>query len=297
MGQFLLLAFAISWTVAGLLYLIGIDLATIQGRLFGVIGIMWGPALSAIIVQRWSGGSIRSRCGLTVGKLRWVAIAWLAPAGLIPLAIGIGILIPGVTVASDLAAQLLALGLTEAQAQEAVEQLEAVPLPVLSILLLQGLAAGLTINAVAALGEELGWRGLLLAELAPLGFWNVSALTGVIWGIWHAPVILQGHNFPEQPILGILVMTIATIVLSPIYTYLTVRAGTVIAPTLLHGSFNGVGSVTLIYLVGAGALVTAPVGLVGILAAVVGVGICLAHDRMVADTPITTGEPLSPWAS
>ncbi|WP_340681246.1 CPBP family intramembrane glutamic endopeptidase [Natrinema gelatinilyticum] len=50
---------------------------------------------------------------------------------------------------------------------------------------------------VAAFGEEFGWRGLLFLKRSPLGFWRVSLLTGVVWGLWHAPLIVQGYNSPD----------------------------------------------------------------------------------------------------
>ena len=43
-----------------------------------------------------------------------------------------------------------------------------------------------------ALGEELGWRGYLLAKLAPIGLGRASILIGIIWGVWHAPAIFMG---------------------------------------------------------------------------------------------------------
>jgi membrane protease YdiL (CAAX protease family) len=118
------------------------------------------------------------------------------------MTIGIGTLIPGVTTTTDYAAFLRGLGLLEAQIEASLAALEAVPIPVPVFSVLQGLVAGLTINVIAALGEELGWRGLLLRELSPLGFWRVSLLTGFVWGLWHAPLIVQGHNFPDAPYVG-----------------------------------------------------------------------------------------------
>nr|WP_277347879.1 CPBP family intramembrane glutamic endopeptidase [Haloarcula rubripromontorii] len=145
------------------------------------------------------------------------------------------------------------------------------------------------INALVALGEELGWRGLLLRELSPLGFWRVSLLTGTVWGICHAPLILQGHNFPDAPYAGVVVMTVWTVAGTPVFTYLTVRAQSVLAPTLLHGSFNAVASLSLVSLTGAGALLVGPVGVgTGLIAT----GACIVYDRPLAATPLTTGGSL-----
>lgn len=85
--------------------------------------------------------------------------------------------------------------------------------------IIEGLIAGVTINAVFGFGEELGWRGLMQTELNFMGFWKSSAIIGLTWGVWHAPLILKGHNYPQHPQLGVLMMTISTLLLAPIYTY------------------------------------------------------------------------------
>ncbi|MFW6136657.1 MAG: CPBP family intramembrane glutamic endopeptidase, partial [Candidatus Aminicenantaceae bacterium] len=81
--------------------------------------------------------------------------------------------------------------------------------------LLQGLAAGVTANAVAAFGEELGWRGFLQKEFSGFGFRKASFLIGVIWGIWHASLILLGHNYPHTPIAGVFMMVVWCVLFGP----------------------------------------------------------------------------------
>jgi membrane protease YdiL (CAAX protease family) len=292
---FLALAFGISWTGALVFALAGVDLGTLRGTALVVVVYMWAPAVAAILVQRWHGESIRAGCGLRRGRLRWVGLAWVTPVGLLALTIGIGALFPDVSFTTDYGAVLRGLGLPEEQVEASVAVLEGLPVPPVLFLVGQGLVAGLTINAVAALGEELGWRGLLLHELSPLGFWRLSFLTGVVWGIWHAPLIVQGHNFPEAPFAGIVVMTGWTAAASPLFTYLTVRAKSVLAATLLHGSFNAVASLSLVYLTGAGALLVGPVGIAGIGAGLLATALCVLHDRYVAVDRVTAGGPLTPW--
>jgi membrane protease YdiL (CAAX protease family) len=256
---------------------------------------MWAPAVAAILVQRWHGESIRAGCGLRRGRLRWVGLAWVTPVGLLALTIGVGALFPDVSVTTDYGTFLRGLGLPEEQVEASLGVLEGLPVPPVLFLVGQGLVAGLTINAVAALGEELGWRGLLLHELSPLGFWRLSLLTGVAWGIWHAPLVVQGHNFPEAPFAGVVVMTGWTVAASPLFTYLTVRAKSVLGATLLHGSFNAVASLSLVYLTGAGALLVGPVGIAGIGAGLLATALCVLHDRYVAVDRVTAGGPLTPW--
>ena len=50
----------------------------------------------------------------------------------------------------------------------------------------------------------------LQRELAELGLWKSSWVIGVIWGFWHAPLILQGHNYPQHPWAGVFMMTVMT---------------------------------------------------------------------------------------
>lgn len=295
MLEFLVLAFAIAWIGAVLIYLAGIELGTPLWTVLVVVLLMWAPAYAAIVVQLRRGESIRANCGLVLGRPRWVALAWLAPVGLLAGTIVVGVMLPGVELSADYGAFLAEQGLPEEQIEEAIAELDAVPAPPIVLFVLLGLLTGATINALVALGEELGWRGLLLSELAPLGFWKLSIVTGVVWGIWHAPIIVQGYNFPEAPIAGVAMMTLATVALSPVYTYLTVRARTVLAATLLHGSYNGLGAISIIYLTGAGNLLIAPVGVAGIGGALLAILACVLHDRYVADEPITTGRALTPW--
>ena len=53
------------------------------------------------------------------------------------------------------------------------------------------------INMFAALGEEAGWRGYMMPHLKKqLGLLNGRLLGGVIWGVWHWPLmLLVGYEY------------------------------------------------------------------------------------------------------
>lgn len=188
--------------------------------------------------------------GLRIGRVRWLVIAAVVPLVIALLTTGVALAVPGIVFSPG------------------VELLPGVALPsgVPGLFVGVGivLALGMTVNAVLAVGEEVGWRGYLLWELAPLGFWRASALIGVIWGLWHAPVIVEGYNYPSFPLLGILVMPLATITFSFLYTYLVVRARSVLAAVFFHGVFNASGGLVLAYTLSdsaaLGQLVASPVG-------------------------------------
>lgn len=132
--------------------------------------------------------------------------------------------------------------------------------------LAQGLIAGITINAVAGFGEELGWRGFLQKELGYIGFWKSSALIGIIWGVWHAPIILQGHNYPQHPIVGVFMMIVFCLLLTPIFSYVRLKAKSVIAAAIIHGSLNATAGLGIMVVKGGNDLLIGVTGVAGFIA-------------------------------
>jgi hypothetical protein len=94
--------------------------------------------------------------------------------------------LPEVSVTTDCRAFLGDPGLPAVEIDASLAVLEGLPVPPAVFLVGRGLVAGLTIDAVAAPGAELGRWGLLLRELSPLGFRRLSLLTGVVRGSWNA---------------------------------------------------------------------------------------------------------------
>lgn len=84
----------------------------------------------------------------------------------------------------------------------------------------------------AALGEELGWRGYMMPKLLKLmdAKWAVP-VGGIIWGIWHWPMIYMGHNFGfgylGYPFTGFAAMCVMSVAIGTILTYVTCRTGSI----------------------------------------------------------------------
>ncbi|MCX6001855.1 MAG: CPBP family intramembrane metalloprotease, partial [Chloroflexi bacterium] len=159
--------------------------------------------------------------------------------------------------------------LTPEQMDQARQQLAAMPAHPFWFILILSLIAGTTVNAVAGFGEELGWRGFLVKELSFMGFWKSSALIGFIWGVWHAPLILLGLNYPHHPYLGILVMTGWTIVMAPVFSYIRLKAKSVIAAAIFHGTINAVPGLAVVLLTGGDELTVGITGLAGFVAFII----------------------------
>lgn len=232
-----------------------------------LVGMMFVPTLAATITQRLSGEPVLSALGVRLSPNRWWLVAWLAPAALALASLGISLALPGVSLSAGAEGLLeqLAETLPPEQLQEAEAQLTSLGPWLLPVALLGGLLGGATINAVAALGEEAGWRGWLHAELAPLGFWRASLLTGVLWGLWHAPVILQGHNYPDHPVIGVAMMAVVCAAISPPMALIRDRAGSSIAAALFHGVFNGTAGLPLMFVVGGSDLLIGVTGAAGVI--------------------------------
>jgi membrane protease YdiL (CAAX protease family) len=173
---------------------------------------MFVPAIATLITQKFIWKEPLRDLGLGTPRLSWLAVAWLLPVALVIVALAFSLLVPGVSLISGLdgliakLADMLLPGEVARAQREMGRTILAKPGVLLVISFAQVLMAGPSINAVAAFGEELGWRGLLWHELKPLGFWRASLMIGFFWGLWHLPVIVNGYNYPGHPVAGPIMM-------------------------------------------------------------------------------------------
>ncbi len=94
------------------------------------------------------------------------------------------------------------------------------------------------INGLFGFGEELGWRGYLLPKLMVLGKVKAYLLLGIVWGLWHLPLIIIGFTYPGQPILGTLAFMALTITFGIYLNELTLNHRSSILAGWVHGVFN-----------------------------------------------------------
>jgi len=129
-----------------------------------------------------------------------------------------------------------------------------------------GIIAGFTINGLFAFGEEYGWRGVLMDLLKPLGGVKANLLTGVLWGLWHAPVIVLGFNYGAARGWGVVMMCVVMTPLSFVLWRAREFSRSIVAPAIIHGAFNGFAGFFLLLTLGRSTLVAVPVGIAGALA-------------------------------
>ena len=158
----------------------------------------------------------------------------------------------------------------------------------IGITLISGLLAGMTINAVFAFGEEIGWRGYLVELFKGQGFIRTSVVTGAIWGLWHAPLILNGHNYPQHPVAGVFMMVLMCILFTPILLYFRHKSGSVIVAAIMHGTFNGVVGLSNIFVLPFNDLLVGAPGLAGMLVLLGSDAAIFLYDRYVTKERIFT---------
>ena len=92
-------------------------------------------------------------------------------------------------------------------------------------------------------GEEFGWRAYLTPKLTELIPEPLAVLvSGIIWGLWHAPLTISGHNFgvdyPFYPFAGIALMCFDCVCMGAFLTLLTKRTNSVFPAAIAHGVNN-----------------------------------------------------------
>jgi membrane protease YdiL (CAAX protease family) len=240
---FLVLSFGLAWLLAMPLWLspqgLGDPLAAAVLPL-----MMMAPASATLVVPRFvsrPAAGIREATGLRLGRNRlavW-SLAWLGTIVLVAAT-------PFVAAAFGVyRLDLVAFsGLAQTLAQQGIE-LPADALRGMIIAQFALLPLAPLINAPFSFGEEWGWRGYLLPALLPLGAWPALILSGVIWGLWHLPVILLGYNYPEHRDIGWLLMTATCVIWGVLFGWTRLATGSVWPAVIAHGALNGTAGIVV----------------------------------------------------
>lgn len=112
----------------------------------------------------------------------------------------------------------------------------------LVVMLLLAILVNPIMGIVQCFGEELAWRGYLLPRLnKKFSMQTAVIIDGVIWGLWHSPIIAMGYNYgTENPILGVISMIVFCIVIGTIASFLFYKTKSIWCPVLFHSALNGI---------------------------------------------------------
>lgn len=194
-----------------------------------IVTIMWCPALAALVSCRVLGRSFRS-LAWRWPEWRYIAAAYFVPIAYAAIAYG----------------AVWALGLGGWN-QEIVHQIaERFGLPrmpewgVFALWLLFTATAQMIRGMATALGEEIGWRGFLVPELAKqMSFTKLSLLSGIIWAAWHSPLLLfADYNSGTNRWYALGCFTVMVVSISFIFAWMRLKSGSLWPAAVLHASHN-----------------------------------------------------------
>ncbi len=256
---FLIFAFGIAWLTGLVIYLTGgltgsPVLSSQSGLTLALLLMattyMWAPALAHVLtrlVTREGWRNVYLRPKLKRGWPFWLLL-WFLPGLLIILGAALYYLVFPSHYDPSLSTVTLLF------------QQRGLPAPanlwgyVLSETIV-GLVVSALINLPATFGEEFGWRAYLLPKLMPLGGRKAMLLLGVIWGVWHWPVIFMGYeygfNYPGYPWLGPLLFLLFTTGVGTLLGWATIRSGSMWPAALGHGATNGMAQIGIFFTQGA----------------------------------------------
>jgi len=266
---FLAIAFGIAWAGGLVLYLTGGLAENPYAVIILTIVYMGAPSIAHLLTrivtrEGWRDTFLRFELRK---EWRWWLIAWFAP-GVLSI---MGLIVFFVFFPQSYDSELgMIYQLLEMQAEQTGQPIPDVnPCMIVFSQTVMAMVLSPLLNGIPTFGEEFGWRGYLQWKLMPLGARKAVLLTGVIWGVWHWPVVAMGHNYgldyAGAPWLGLLMMVWFCVVVGALFSWTTMRAGSVWPAVIGHGAINGIASLGALFVKGEpnplmGPL---PVGLIG----------------------------------
>ncbi len=215
------------------------------------VGVMFIPAFGAI-VTRFLTKEKFTRSNIMVipnikGNLKYYGIAWFGFAILIVFGAVLYFLIFPKQFDSDLGYYKIILAAQSEREWTVAELRQSMVMQII-----MGIVISPFVNFVNCFGEEWGWRGYLLPKMMKQ-FKIVPTLliTGLIWGVWHAPLIITGHNYGVGyrgfPVVGIIAMCMFCTVIGIVLSYVTIKTKSCIPAVVGHAVLNGLSSTGVYY--------------------------------------------------
>ena len=254
---FLICAFSISWITALVIYLTGgltnspvvIKSASVTlAALLLASTYMWGPAIANILTRTitkegWNDMLLKLDFR---ASWRYILAAWVGTPILVML---------GSALFFAFFPNYFDSGLYYLSSQLSAYLEDSSSSLVYQFILMQviyAIIASPLLNLISTFGEEFGWRGYLLPKLQVFGEKKAILLTGMIWGVWHWPVILMGYNYGFDytgfPWFGLLLMVLFTTVVGIFFAWVTLKSKSVWAAVIGHGALNGIASIGVLFL-------------------------------------------------
>lgn len=177
---------------------------------FVIFYLMWCPGVSGITTYLIYEKGL-SGIGWRPGRVKWLGLAYLLPIAYAAAAYGVVWLSGLAAINPDYRFNPFSL-----------------------------IVIGTLFNVANATGEEIGWRGFLVPQLYKLtNFTATCLITGIIWSVWHFPLIIYGVYLATMPMAPQLLLFVVTVTsMTFVISWLRLKSGSVWPAILLHASHN-----------------------------------------------------------
>lgn len=204
-----------------------------------ILALMWSPAIAAIIMRlAYKEGLFRGLTWNPLKDFKWLFIAAFIPfiieviSLIITVFVGAGELKDGFITIVD--GNINVKGVAMIFGASSQSWYFFIGNYVLSYFI-----GVLIYSLIFALGEEYGWRGYLQKQWNPKNSLKGFIIIGIFWGLWHFPAILQGHNYPDYPIIGaFILMPLLCSLFSIVFGLVFSRKNVIWIAVLFHGALN-----------------------------------------------------------
>ncbi len=110
-----------------------------------------------------------------------------------------------------------------------------------SLRLLLTATVGVPVGAISAAGEELGWRGYMLTRLVDAKVPHPVLVSGLVWGLWHTPLIVTGmYAAGPHPWLSAAMFVLAIIPEAAVFARVRLASGSVWPAVIAHAAWNSI---------------------------------------------------------
>ena len=150
------------------------------------------------------------------------------------------------------------------------------------------------LNILIFIGEEVGWRSFLYPYLVSVYGKKGLIFGGLIWGVWHTPMIyLYDLNFGQHHHLGLIFMIIFCVLAGIILQFVYYKSHSIFSVALMHGMLNITGAFIFAFSVKSEYryFVDGATGLVGLTILFIIAYICYQRFRVQQDSPSIYTKP------
>lgn len=170
---------------------------------------------------------------------------------------------------------------------------DSMPPRTLAIITLASIPVMVLLNLIPCFGEEWGWRGYLMPRLLGHGTFRAVLVSGVIWGLWHAPLTLLGYNYANLGPWAALLFVPFCVLYGAVLSWTRLATGSVWPAVVGHSALNS--SVTLVVLLGAAGqqpnmVLVGPISVVGMAVLALVVAALFGLRRRASRTPVVRAD-------